>query len=214
MSNTDTISARHAEIAKRYDRHEKEQRVVRRRRYSVNALRLGELYKLARHRWGHEIPEEADGARVFLRVIANTLAGLVGDPVGRIRSKINVLAPWLDEDEVDEMVELAVLSVTQYTADSVALAVGLDYATRTALKIRTIGAIDFPLEQREARRRLLSRQRQANRRAKKRAASRPKINLSEERRWDAFGVSRATYYRRRLEFDRELLPTTEENCHD
>jgi hypothetical protein len=182
MSSTDTtISARHAEIARRYDRHDTAQRVQRRPRYSVAALRLGELYRLMRHRWGHEIPDEADGARVFIRVVANTLAALVGDPADRIRKKIDLLAPWLDEDEVDEIVELAELSMTRYTADSVALAVDLDLATRKLLKIRTIGAVDCPADYRLEIRRRKHRDREAKRRAKKRAAARPKINLTELR---------------------------------
>lgn len=209
--STVTMSARHAEIARRYNRHDAGQRVLRRRRYSVAALRLGELYRLARHRWGHVIPEEADGARVFIRVVANTLAGLVGDPADRIRKTIDLLAPWLDDDEVDEIVDLAELSMTRYTADSIGVAVDLDSATRTQLKIRTIGAIDCPAEDRLEIRRRKHRAREAKRRAKKRAAAAPRINLTELRPWDAIGVSRATYYRHRPEFDRELFPSMEGN---
>jgi hypothetical protein len=205
MSSTDTtISARHAEIARRYDRHDAEQRRGKRRRYSVAALRIGELKKFARHKWGHEIPEEAEGGRVWVRVLANSLAALVGDPKDRIRDAINLWAPWIDEDEVDEIVEMIDLSPTSYSADSVARAIELDSETRRHLNIRTIGAVDCLVDEREDLRRAKGRAREAKRRAKMRVAKAHRMNLSEVRPWDAIGISRSSFYRHRDLYERML----------
>ena len=206
------IAARHAEIDRRWTRHDAEQRANRRRRYSPCALRLRDLYKVRDYRWGPApLPEEEEYVGSFIHVVCSTLAGLAGNPTNRIECFLETHAPWWDQDHVDAFVDMIVSSPTNYSADSAAFAIGLDRETRDFLKIKTIGAVDFLKEQRTKHRAAQHRLRQQRLRAKKRAAKPPKANLSDTRPWEAVGVSRATYYRRRDEFDLQLYPTGREN---
>jgi hypothetical protein len=192
----------HADIDRRYAHARKPSKKV-----PIAALRLRELNILARHRWHHQLPDD-DVGRVFVRVVANHQASLAGDPGERIFRWVELWAPWLDEDELDEIVQLATLSTTHYTADSVANAIGLDYATRKLLRIRTIGATDFPKAARLARR----REKHAERVARHRRAAGAKArdgSISAARPWETIGISRATFYRNRERYGR-MFPTSTE----
>lgn len=185
MAN-DLVSARLAAIDWTYRQKRK-----RRGRVTMPALRLRELERILAH-WWTILPDSSDG-RVFVRIVANHLVGLEGDPYQRIGTWCDRFAPWLDEDEFEEVVELATISPTHYTADSIANAIGLDIATRDALCIKTIGAYDFSKADREERRRLNHAARQRIRRRKN---SRPQ-SVAKSKPWAAEGISERTWYRRR-----------------
>lgn len=190
--------AKHREIAVRYGKRSRARKV----RYPIAALRVGELKRLAMFWWGAVLPE-CDECSVFVRVVANHLASLSGDPTDRITKFIETRAPWLSEDEVDEIVDLADQSPTHYSADSVARAVGLDYATRQRLRIKTIGAVDCLKAERKRLRTSANARAEAARRLKR--GVKPRLrNISEERPWEDFFVSRSTYYRHREAYDRLL----------
>lgn len=184
-------------------------REARKRRGSpISGFRIRELERLADHWWNGNIPDSDEG-RVFVRVVANHFVGLSGIPRKRVDAWCERFAPWIPEDDLDEIVELATMSPTLYSADTIARAVGLDIETRDFLKLTTIGAYDFDAKARDKRRvtRRAERQRQkrAERQCQKRAeqGATPRAEcISQQKPWLAEGISRRTWYRRQREISK------------
>lgn len=198
-SASETIARKRATIGWVY-------REARKRRGSpISGFRIRELERLAGHWWNGNIPESDEG-RVFVRVVANHLVGLSGIPRKRVDAWCERFAPWIAEDDLDEIVELATMSPTLYSADTIARAIGLDIATRDLLKLTTIGAYDFDAKARDKRRlaRRARRQRekraerQRQKRAERGAQSRAEC-ISQQKPWLVEGISRRTWYRRQKE---------------
>jgi hypothetical protein len=103
--------------------------------------------------------------------------------------------PTLPATELDALIA-DVGTGRRWKADALARELGLDDATRTRLKIKTIGAIDCGKAKRKTRRR---RKRIAADRARRaKAGARPHSQSAENLMpWIEAGISRATYYRRR-----------------
>lgn len=170
-------------------------REARKRRGSpVSGFRIRELERLATHWWNGNIPDSDEG-RVFVRVVANHFVGLSGIPRKRVDAWCERFAPWIAEDDLDEIVELATISPTLYSADRVARAIGLDIATRDFLKLATIGAYDFDAKAREKRRLAENAARKRQKRAERGAKPRAEC-ISQQKPWLAEGISRRTWYRR------------------
>ena len=99
-----------------------------------------------------------------------------------------------DNDEFEEIVDLAEQSPTRYSADSLANVIGLDFGTREMLRIHTVGSYDVDKDEREALR--------ARRRAASDAARRAAVGATPRHRckartkpWLAVGMSRSAWYR-------------------
>jgi len=97
-------------------------------------------------------------------------------------------APWINLRSRERLIREAVDHPLKWSADKLAWKIRLDDATRTRLKIKTIGAFDVPKEQRQVRAKAKRKARDALRRPGKPPRAKP---------WIAAGVSRATWFRRR-----------------
>jgi hypothetical protein len=134
-----------------------------RKRFSIAALRVAELTRLFRKRWGVTLPDD-DAGRDDLWIIFQHQACL-RNPRERMLNFAQIFAPWLDEREREEMFDEILRNPPQlYSADNLGARLGLSDAERTELGIKTIGAIDCNKEQREARRKLKKRDRERARR--------------------------------------------------
>src|SRR5262249_49507815 len=129
--------------------------------------------------------------------------------------------PAITPTELDTLVA-GVGTGKRWKADALARELGLDDATRTRLRIKTIGAVDCGKAKRMTRRR---RKRIAADRARRaKAGARPHAQCNEALQpWITEGISRRTWYRRRAKFDtggtnsRPIVPSTstEKNqCHE
>lgn len=184
---------------KEIDRRYKKRGRRNRRRPSITELRLSELNRIALYYWpNRELPNDEDG-RDHARVVVNHLAEC-RNPEKRIDAWVEQWARAFDEDEdfedFEEMVERALDNPTHYSADSVAIAIWLDFETRQLLQIRTIGAYDKLLPEREK----LRLQKQALRQARIRAAAgaTPRVqSASRTKPWDELGISRSKFYHNR-----------------
>jgi hypothetical protein len=88
--------------------------------------------------------------------------------------QIDLLAPWLKQDEADYLIQIALNTARLHKADELGAMIGLNYAVRQDLAITTIGAIDCSAEERE---RLRCDRRNANKRSRRalhRANDQPK----------------------------------------
>jgi hypothetical protein len=177
--------AKHRNIARRHCRHRNDAAFIPR-------LRIKELQRIfAMHYREKRLPDD-DAGRADLCLMVDHLAQI--DP-RLIRPWAATWAPWLSSNETDALIA-EVGPGKRWKADALARELGLDDATRTRLKIRTIGAVDCGKVKRMTRRR---RKRIAADRARRaKAGARPHAQSAQSLMpWIEAGISRATYYRRR-----------------
>jgi hypothetical protein len=177
-------------------------------------VRFTELETLFAYYWrGVQLPDD-DAGRDCLFVAACHLwhLGKRCGPNAAIKGWIVNWAPWCNEDEFAALISRVAADPRRWTADSMAIELGLPIAIRDALGLTTIGAIDLDKEGRKNRRRDRNRQKQAARRRKANIGPRDAYLENHSKRrtepWQAFGISRSTYYRRRRETGVETTPWT------
>lgn len=177
------------------------QKAHKRRRRSpmqLVGLRLHDLAKIFRARYGNVLPND-DAGRDDLLVAVHHLASLA-HPRGHIAKWLNLWAPWLTLAEHKEIIGEAIANPQKWKADALAWRMRLTKEDRRMLGVTTIGAIDENKAARTKRRRALDRQRKENaRRAKgmkpRKVYEGQSVNASQP--WIAEGISRRTWYRRR-----------------
>lgn len=186
--------SRHAEVARRYA-----WQAMRRRRGGppiklITMIRLRELERLYRHRWGRYLPDD-DAGRDDLILAAHHIAQLHGEVENHILGWIGVWCPWMPQDEAEALAKKVASNPLKYKAATLGWRLGLTDQERSELAITTIRAFNVTAEQMAERRKRIRREREAKRRRLKRAA-RPRP-ISHQNPWQAQGISRATWYRRR-----------------
>ena len=108
----------------------------------ITTLRLHDLARLFRARWGLTLPND-DAGRDDMMVAVNHLASLT-EPLKRIDHWLELWCPWITLAERNKIAAAALLYPQRWKADQLAWRLRLTYADRTALGITTIGAIDVP----------------------------------------------------------------------
>lgn len=161
----DIIAARQWEIKRRYSRKVK----VGKRTRSMAAIRLAELT-----RWlddtcgaGAEL-DPSDQSVLIARIFAHHMAALPDTP-RRVTVWCSTYAPWISPRDLERLISEVTDCPIKWTADKLAWKLKLTDATRSRLKIRTIGAIDCNADQRKERRKIAHAERQRRLRASKRA---------------------------------------------
>jgi hypothetical protein len=178
-------------------RREFKQRVAFRR------LTVRQITRVLRDRYGTVLPDD-DAGRDDLRLILGYLAHLPNGTT-KVEHFIDLWAPWcaLGEREL-ELREAHLKPPPRLSADQLAERLGVTMELRTRLALTVIGAIDCDKQSRAARRkerrRIEARERMARLRrtrgAKLRAEYEAK-SLSRTKPWEAEGISRRTWERRR-----------------
>jgi hypothetical protein len=177
------------------------QKAKRHRRSSpmqLVSLRLNDLARLFRARYGHVLPDD-DAGRDDLMVAVNHLACLP-HPQKPIEHWIEIWAPWLTVKERKAIMADALVCPQRWKADALAWRLRLTAADRAALGITTIGAIDENKSARKKRRRQQARKRMIAHRKARGAVSRKTYedqSLEATTPWLEQGISRRTWYRRR-----------------
>lgn len=162
------------------------------------ALRMHDLAILFRSRYGNELPDD-DAGRDDLGVAINHLACLA-HPRGHIANWIDLWAPWLTAKEQREIVPPILANPQRWKADALAWRLRLTMEQRTVLGITTIGAIDMNKGARTKRRKQRDRDRKTSTRRKLGIKPRKlyeEQSLSRAKPWEAEGISRRTWYRRK-----------------
>ena len=160
-------------------------------------LRLNDLAKIFRARYGNELPDD-DAGRDDLLVAVHHLASLA-HPRGHIARWLNLWAPWLTLAEHKQIIGDALANPQKWTADALAWRMRLTKEDRRMLGVTTIGAIDENKAARAKRRRQLDRQRKENARRAKGVKPRKVYegqSVEQAQPWLEEGVSRRTWYRR------------------
>ena len=162
------------------------------------ALRMHDLAVLFRSRYGHALPDD-DAGRDDLEVAINHLACLP-HPQAAIARWIDLWAPWITAKEQREVVAPILANPTRWKADALAWRLRLTMEQRTMLGITTIGAVDMNKGARTKRRRQRDRDRKTTLRRAKGIKPRKvyeQQSVSRQKPWEAEGISRRTWYRRR-----------------
>lgn len=195
--------------------------------YNQAAHRVREIERIIQARYG-AIPD-TDDADVILEPVACAYAQILRTRHGRAEFKLLIdrVGLWCDRwaPEVSIKVQRAVCSralkrLRNFTADEAAEQLQLSYDERMRLKITTIGAFDVSKKQRDKLYKDRKKERDRKRAAKKRAlkGSIPRSeyisgSLSARRPWEAEGISRRTWERRRrnIKIDASASPTDAHN---
>lgn len=172
---------------------------------AIRRLRLGDIKKLLRSRYGPTLPDD-DAGLADLELMLDCVSFA---PNARFRMKniIEIWAPWMDSRESFDLVE-NVLRKPHYLRKIDAAELGnrlnLIWKEREKLAIRTIAPVDLNSDEfaqkRKDCRREKARVRQSRRRRKAGTKSRISYlatSLTKQQPWRAQGISRATWYRRR-----------------
>lgn len=186
------------EIAMRYSwRAERQQ--GERRPSPMQNVRMRDLERLFQHRYGEHLPDD-DAGTDDLEIAAHHIFHFPGGTFEqRLRSWSRLWAPWADEAILSRLAAKVSRGPLKWKADTLATWLRLTYADRTLLKITTIGAIGFGMEDRLKRRKEAARDRQRIRRRKARAINREEYEAASDARnrpWVATGMSRRTWYRK------------------
>lgn len=160
------LAALQFEIARRY----KHQSKVGKRTRSMTAIRLSELT-----RWlddvvgaGAEL-EPSEWSAGIARIFVHHLVTL-SDGNRKAADWMATYSPWIGRRDRESMITEANHCPLKWSADKLAWKLRLNDATRTRLKITTIGAIDCNRDQRQARRKRENAERQKRLREAKRLA--------------------------------------------
>jgi hypothetical protein len=169
---------------------------------TVRRLRYGALIKLFRHRWGYVLPDD-DAGRGDLWELVTNVSLAVGAPEKKIAFIIETWEPWMQPDEAAAMVEhVKMLTIYERTPTAKQLGerVRLTNAERERLKLWPIKPIDANDDQIEEQRKARKRERLAQKRKANGIRTRTSYLAeltSKPRPWEAKGISRSTWYRRK-----------------
>lgn len=173
-------------------------------KFSLEVLRLREIEKVIRSRHGRGVPDPYDTDDIDT-CLAYVLAVAFTPRVQDVETWCEMWAPWISQAEIDLMKQKAARRKHMLPADSVAKLMNVTLAERTRLKLKTIGACDVCEEQRKKialeLKREQDRARQEHKRMLEGRVSRAEyeaVSLSKSKPWEAEGISRRTWERRRV----------------
>jgi hypothetical protein len=173
-------------------------------------MRKREVRRWLTYRYGNTVPNDdagRDDLAIYLLYVAQSNPA---DPVGAAVKEAVASAPWLSQVQAWGMAKRAANKPVRFKADKLAKRLGVTNDLCTQLRFTTIGACDLTRPERiEARRK---RHAEAKRN-KRRASGMPPRHewleahsVSRAKPWEAEGISRAQYYRRRKGTVRQVCP--------
>src|SRR5262245_44262911 len=185
---------------------------------TLRRLRYRDLIRLFQHRYGPTLPDDDAGIEDLWLLLQNVSLAPFGAEK-KMRHVCGLLAPWLSEEGVQERIDfLTRLPSFERieTAEGLGERLRVTNAERELLKLWRLTPVDMTadelVEQRKARRRKRDAERRRAEGRKPRAQYRA-TSLSQTRPWEAEGVSRATYYRRRAETSVRQTIVTKADAH-
>lgn len=168
----------------------------------VRRFRYGCLIRLFRHRYGYQLPDDDAGREDLWLLLQNVSLAPAGSEK-KIRAAIETWAPWLSKEEACKNIEFLALLTTYErtpTARELGECLGVTNTEREALKLWQFKPVDKTDEELAEQRRAKSRKRKKAAREKLGRPSRD-VHLakfeSKQRPWEALGIHRRTWERRR-----------------
>jgi hypothetical protein len=167
----------------------------------MRRLRLGDIRKVLRDRYGPILPDDDAGREELLELLRPTSLH-PNDPTIKMTNVIETMAPWMGKQEtmelLDRMNRMPVYE-RKPSAKEIGRRLNVPNCRREALRLKTIAPADLDETELAERRKLRRRARDRERRRKK--GVRPRVeylakSLSRQEPWLAEGISRRTWYRR------------------
>lgn len=198
--------ARRAEVARRYAwaRRDKSRD---REPWSPAKQLSADLATVYRDHWG-ELDDDKEGRGLFA-ILLHTLAHRPAFEKLAVAARAE-FAPWLPDDAFECIADEAIRLKRKWKADTLAQRLGLTYADQQRLGVwRFIGAVDVPKAERDRRR---SERRNANRKAKNRAAGvKPRPEYEANAKADraeakALGISYEAFRKRKQRAAKKACP--------
>ena len=169
---------------------------------TVRRLRNGALLKLFRSRYGYALPDD-DAGREDLWLLVMNVSLAATEPEKKMRHVIEVWAPWMSVEEREAYVQ-HVWGLDKYertsTGREIGQRLGLTNVERERLKLWPFKPIDATDEEIAERRKTRKRERLAQKRREKGIRTRADYLAglaSKPKPWEAEGVSRSNWYRKR-----------------
>lgn len=173
-------------------------------KFSKELLRLRDIEKVILSRHGKMIPdpEDTDDRETCLAYVKAAALALSGQDIAGWCAK---WAPWASKHEISRFVAMASSRRQMMTADGVAGLLMVTWKERTELHLNTFGASDMSKADRTKLAQERKRERDKNRKADARRLSGMQDrrsyeaqSLSMQKPWEAEGISRRTWERRRV----------------
>jgi hypothetical protein len=167
----------------------------------IRRLRLSNLRKLFRNRYGPTLPDDDAGREYLHELLLPISLGPHADI--KMPNAIEVWAPWMHEHEASQIIEQINRTPTRQrkpTARQLGKRLPLTNAERERLKLWTIAPHDMSPEQLVQQRKAKDRARMRMRRLLQGREPRAKYEATSKSRkkpWKIEGISRATWYRKR-----------------
>ena len=207
MSSIDTATARHLREQKldlaRRKRLERAKDKRDNPSGELHRARIGDLNKWFEYCYGsgapasnYQFPDD-DAGRMDAMILAQHYANGNPDALARV---LKTRLPWMAEAEFQSLIEDALESPQFWGAQALANALQITDERRSALKIKSIGAIDMSKRQRKKRRK--ERNTEAHRAAARAKGVKPREQYlaehttNRDKPWEAENISRSTYFRR------------------
>jgi hypothetical protein len=173
------------------------------REENVRRARLRDLRRLSQHRYGHVLPDDDAGREdLWERFLVISLAPL--EPEKKMRNEAEICAPWLPEAQLQTLIqEVMLLPVSRRKVPrrEIGKRMNLTFREREITKCWTVSPVDMTDEEMAEWRKDKDRARRAIKRAQAGKPTRDqylaKNVISRTKPWEAEGISRATWYRRR-----------------
>ena len=171
---------------------------------TIRRLRQGNMIRLCRHRYGTELPDDDAGRDSLFDLLCIASLATV-DPVRKMANLIEVQTPWVSDTDCTAMVD-AVNRTPVPERWHIAKTLGhrhrITNLERERLKLWMIAPCDMTKEELAEQRRAKDKLRkQCKRREEGRSleAYRSQFanSINKTKPWEADGISKATWYRRR-----------------
>ena len=168
-------------------------------------LRQRDQQKLILYRCGLTVPED-DAGHEYLIELLKTIS-LAHDPERKMHNAIELLAPWLSETSRGYMIKHVMsMSIRQRwpSAKELGESLLLTNVERDANKLWSIDPYDMTAEALVEHRKKRDRERKRRKRqARQDYLEQFATSAIKTKPWEALGISRATYYRRKEKFKHE-----------
>ena len=175
--------------------------------------RLANARTWFKHRGCNVLPQNERGWRILRWGADHAYLASPTNPIRSVLRWIRRWAPWLTEDEIDQLIAYVRASNKRWSHDQSAIVLGVSLDDRLALKLRFIGACDDPnYDRRRDMIRVRDTERQRRHRAKNKTRATPGRPKSDVPAWKAAGFnSKRTYHRHKA---REPLGGTKNMSRD
>jgi hypothetical protein len=178
----------------------------KKRRLSVDEVRIRHLNKLARYRYSdgngdYILPDDAQGRAIAAAIVTHQRY----KPAQWLFKFCNERAPWLDPDEIDRK------TLRPQKADALGQELGISGHLRDRLGLYSIGSCDQTRAERAAAAKARKRQRdrvrkRLQRNRQPRATYLAEHSISRTKPWEAEGIHKRTWERRRARAAASVSP--------